>query len=81
MDYLNHRWEGKGLHTFTQEYFSGSQRSYFSKGMVEKLKCKKHSLTPGDYEVSAFLGTRKKRLVEVVLGIQVDKDRTSWCNG
>ena len=33
-------------------------------------------LTPGDYEVSTFLGTRKKRLEEVVLGVQVDKDRT-----
>ena len=56
---------------------TGSQRSCFSKGVAEKSKCKKHSLTPGDYEVSTFLGTRKKRLEEVVLGIQVDKDRTS----
>ena len=55
---------------------TGSQRSYFSKGVVEKLKCKKDSFTPGVYEVSTFLGTRKKRLEEVVLGIQVDKDRT-----
>ena len=44
--------------------------------MAKKLKCKKHSFAPGDYEVSTFLGTRKKRLEEVVLGIQVDKDRT-----
>ena len=44
--------------------------------MAEKLKCKKHSVTPGDYEVSTFLGTRKKSLEEVVLGIHVDKDRT-----
>ena len=40
------------------------------------LKCKKHSFTPGDYEVSTFLSTRKKRLEEVVLDIHVDKDRT-----
>ena len=44
--------------------------------MAEKLKCKKHSFTPGDYEVNTFLGTRKKRLEEVVLGIPVDKDWT-----
>ena len=44
--------------------------------MAEKLKCKKHSFTPGNYEVSTFLGTRKKRLEEFVLGIHVDKDRT-----
>ena len=55
---------------------AGSQRSYFSKGVAEKLKCKKHSFTPGDYEVSTFLGMRKKRLEEVVLGIHADKDRT-----
>ena len=55
---------------------TSSQKSYFSKGVVEKLKCKKHSFTPGDYEVSTFLGTRKKRLEEVVLGIHVNKDRT-----
>ena len=55
---------------------TGSQRSYFSKGVAEKLKCKKHSFTPGDYEVSTFLVTRKNRLEEVVLSIQVDKDRT-----
>ena len=54
---------------------TGSQRSYFSKAVAEKLKCKKHSFTPGDNEVSTFLGT-KKRLEEVVLGILVDKDRT-----
>ena len=55
---------------------TGSQKSYFSKRVAEKLKCKKHSLNPGDYEESTFLGTRKKRLEEVVLSIQVDKDRT-----
>ena len=55
---------------------TGGQRSYFSKGVAEKLKCQKHSFTPGNYEVSTFLGTRKKRLEEVVLGIQADKDRT-----
>ena len=55
---------------------TGSQRSYFSKEVAEKLKCKKHSFPPGDDEVNTFLGTRKKRLEEVILGIQVDKDRT-----
>ena len=49
--------------------------SYFSKEVVEKLKCKKHSFTPGYYEVITFLGTRKKRLEEVVLDIHVFKDR------
>ena len=43
---------------------------------MEKLKSKKRSFAPGDYEVSTFLGTRKKRLEEGVLGIQVDKHRT-----
>ena len=55
---------------------TGSQRSYFSKGLAEKLKSKKYSLTPGGNEVNTFLSTRKKGLEEVVLGIQVDKDRT-----
>ena len=44
--------------------------------MAEKLKYKKYSFIPGDYKVSTFLGTRKKRLEEVVLGIHVNKDRT-----
>ena len=68
--------KGRQKHNVNCLLDTGSQRSYFSKGMAEKLKCKKHSLTPGDYEVNTFLGTRKKRLEEVVLGIQVDKDRT-----
>ena len=68
--------KGRQKHNVNCLLDSGSQRSYFSKGVAEKLKCKKHSFTPGDYEVSTFLGTRKKRLEEFVLGIQVDKDRT-----
>ena len=68
--------KGRQKHNVSCLLDTGSQRSYFSKGVAEKLKCKKHSFTPGDYEASTFLGTRKKRLEEVVLGIQVDKDRT-----
>ena len=68
--------KGRQKHNVNCLLDTGSQRSYFSKGVAEKLKCKKHSFAPGDYEVSTFLGTRKKRLEEVVLGIQVDKDRT-----
>ena len=68
--------KGRQKHNVNCLIDTGSQRSYFSKGMAEKLKCKKRSLTPGDYEVNTFLGTRKKRLEEVVLGIQMDKDRT-----
>ena len=68
--------KGRQKHNVNCLLDTGCQRSYFSKGVAEKLKCKKHSFTPGDYEVSTFLGTRKKRLEEVILGIQVDKDRT-----
>ena len=68
--------KGRQKHNINCLLDTGSHWSYFSKGVAEKLKCKKHSFTPGDYEVSTFLGTRKKRLEEVVLGIQVDKDRT-----
>ena len=68
--------KGRQKHNVNCLLDTGSQRSYFSKGVAEKLKCKKHSFTPGDYEVSTFLGTRKKRLEEVILGIHVDKDRT-----
>ena len=68
--------KGRKKHNVNCLLDTGSQRSYFSKGVAEKLKCKKHSLTPGDCEVNTFLGTRKKRLEEVVQGIQVDKDRT-----
>ena len=65
--------KGRQKHNVNCLLDTGSQRSYFSK--TEKLKCKKHSLTPGDYEVNTFLGTRKKRLKEVVRSIQVDKYR------
>ena len=68
--------KGRQKHNVNCLLDTGSQRSYFFKGVGEKLKCKKHSITPGNYEVSTFLGTRKKRLEEVVLGIHVDKDRT-----
>ena len=66
--------KGRQKHNVNCLLDTGSQRSYFSKGVAEKLRCKKHSFTPGDYEVSTYLGTRKKRLEEVVLGIHVDKD-------
>ena len=68
--------KGRQKHNVNYLLDTGNQRPYFSKGVAEKLKCKKHSFTPRDYEVSTFLGTRKKRLEEVVLGIHVDKDRT-----
>ena len=68
--------KGRQKHNVNCLLDTGSQRSYFSKRVAEKLKCKKPSFTPGDYEVSTFLGTRKKRLEEVVLGIHVNKDRT-----
>ena len=68
--------KGRQKHNVNCLLDTGSQRPYFSKGMAEKLKCKKHSFTPGDYEVNTFLGTRKKRSEEFVLGIHVDKDRT-----
>ena len=68
--------KGRQKHNVNCLLDTSSQRSYFSKGVAEKLKRKKHSFTPGDYEVSTFLGMRKKRLEEVVLGIQVDKDLT-----
>ena len=68
--------KGRQKHNVNCLLDTGSQRSYFSKVVAEKLKCKKHSFTPGDYEVSTFFGTRKKRLEEVVLGIHVDKDWT-----
>ena len=68
--------KGRQKHNVNCLLDTGSQRSYFHKGVAEKLKCKKHSFTLGDYEVSTFLGTRKKRLEEVVLGIHVDKDIT-----
>ena len=64
--------KGRQKHNVNCLLDTGSQRSYFSKGVAEKLKCKKHSFTLRDYEVSTFLGPRKKRLEEVVLRIQVD---------
>ena len=67
--------KGRQKHNVNCLLDTGSQKPYFSKGVAEKLKCKKHSFTPGDYEVSTFLGTRKKRLAEFVLGIHVNKDR------
>ena len=66
--------KGRQKHNVNCLLDTGSQRSYSSKGVAEKLKYKKHFFTPGDYEVSTFLGTRKKRLQEVVLGIPVDED-------
>ena len=49
--------KGRQKHNVNCLLDTGSQRSYFSKGVAEKLKCKKHF--KGDYEVSTCCGADK----------------------
>ena len=49
---------------------TGSQRSHFSKRVINKLGCCESDLAPVEFEIKTFLGSKVKKFV-----VNVDKSR------
>ena len=65
--------KGKRKYKLNCLFDTGSQRTYFSGQVIEKLGCYKSFLTPVEYVVKTFLGSKTKKLKQVVVGIGVNK--------
>lgn len=65
--------KGKRKYRFNCLFDTGSQRTYFSRNVIERLGCYKSLLTPVEYEVKTFLGSQTKKLNQLVVGIEVTK--------
>lgn len=65
--------KGKRKYKLNCLFDTGSQRTYFSRQVIEKLGCYRSFLTPVEYDVKTFLGSKKKKLNQVVVGIEVNK--------
>lgn len=65
----------KGKHKYKLNclFDTGSQRTYFFRQVIEKLVCYRSFLTPVEYDVKTFLGSKKEKLNQVVVGIEVNK--------
>ena len=65
--------KGKRKYKLNCLFDTGSQRTYFSGQVMEKLGCYKSFLSPVEYVVKTFLGSKTKKLNQVVVGIEVNK--------
>ena len=65
--------KGKQKYKLNCLFDTGSQRTYFSRQVIEKLGCYKYFLTPVEYVIKTFLGSKTKKLNQVVMGIEVNK--------
>ena len=65
--------KGKRKYKLNCLFDTGSQRTYFSGQVMEKFGCYKSFLSPIEYVVKTFLGSKTKKLNQVVVGIEVNK--------
>ena len=65
--------KGKRKYKLNCLFDTGSQRTYFSAQVMEKLGCYKSFLSPVEYVVKTFLGSKTKKLNQVVVRIEVNK--------
>ena len=65
--------KGKRKYKLNCPFDTGSQRTYFSRQVIEKLGYNKSFLTPIEYDVKTFLGSKTKKLNQVVVGIELNK--------
>ena len=65
--------KGKRKYKLNCLFDSSSQRIYFSRQVIDKLGCYKSFLTPVECEVKIFLGSKTKKLNQVVVEIELIK--------
>ena len=68
--------KGKRKYKLNCLFDTGSQRTYFSGQVMEKLGCYKSFLSPVEYVIKTFLGSKTKKLNQVVVGIEVNKNNS-----
>ena len=66
---------GKITCKFNCLFDTGSQRSYFSKCVINKLGCSESDLAPVEFEIKTFLGSKVEKLNEVTLEIKVNREK------
>ena len=62
--------KGKRKYKLNCLFDTGSQRTYFSGQVMKKLGCYKSFLSPVEYAVKTFLGSKTKKLNQVVVGMK-----------
>ena len=54
---------------------TGSQRPYLSEHVINELSCSESDLAPVEFEIKTFLGSKVKKLNQVTLEIEVNREK------